>query len=256
MNYGFDEDLVEIEPEAYVLGALPQTAVQPDGQWDEFLPVYEPQARLYETWSCTVYGSQNQIETYMKRVFGFEPNYDERYNVAQIQIPPGGTNPQKAYQSFRHDGLKDDEPDPDTYEEFMDKSYLTPKRIYEAMSWLDNYVLKHEWITDITKETIKDCLKYSPIAVSVTAWHEQTGLYVDNGKRNNHWCLCYGYIEDNEGIKLKIFDTYDKSHKLLHPDHRIAFAKRIWIYENTAPKLNWLQDLCKKLLSLFSIRVW
>ena len=236
-NYGFNEELVVIEPEAYILGGkskVPTDIFRPDGQWKT--PIYEPQAEKYETAGCTVWGAQNQIEIFFKEVFGFEPNYDERfiYQIVGIRREDGGTNPQNVYESIRKHGLIDNEPMPETYDEFTDRSYLTVERLEKGKKWIrEEYDFYHDWLSDTSKETIKSALMLSPIAISVTAWQkDKDGLYISNGEPNGHWCVVYGYKEEHKGKKgifLKVFDSYDHSKKILHPDHHIAVAKRIYI---------------------------
>lgn len=233
-DYGFDESKVTIEPEAFILGStskLPNIIYRPDGQWPTLL--YEPQAETYETWGCTAWGTQNQIEMFEKEVYDFEPNYDERFTYIDAGIKVGGANPQDVYQSIRHTGLIPNEPLPSTYAEFIDKKYMTAERKAVAAKWTKQYKLHHDWLQDTSKETIVGALSLSPIGVSVTAWEQdEHGLYIDQGKPNTHWCVAFGYERNYKGvpgISLKVFDSYDHSIKYLHPNHRIAFAKRIWL---------------------------
>src|SRR3990167_9702 len=227
-NYGFNESLIEIKPEDYILGStkLPNIVHRLEGQWNT--PIYEPQADKYETWGCTVWGMENQAEIYSMEVFGFEPNYDERFIYLLSDIQEGGANPQNAYEAARANGLIDNELLPDTFAEFKDKSYLTDERKDKGQEWRQKkYEFLHDYLISPTKETIKENLKFSPIAISVTAWmQDDKGLYIDNGQLNTHWCVVYGYFEDERGIILKVFDSYDHSHKLLHPDHQLSVAKR------------------------------
>jgi hypothetical protein len=97
---------------------------------------------------------------------------------------------------------------------------------------------------------MKEALKYSPLGVSVTAWYEEDGVYVDRGQLNNHWCVCYGYIEDEGETYWKIFDSYDHSTKMLHPDHNISFCKRYSLSVKSEQKvsvwerfINWIKSL-------------
>src|SRR3990167_6395190 len=105
-QYGFDERLIVKKPEDYSFGAwtkVPTTIYSPDGQWP--LVLYEPQAEKYETFGCTIWGSQNQSEMFIKGVFGFEPNFDERFTYlhSDLSVENRGANPQNAYESARHD---------------------------------------------------------------------------------------------------------------------------------------------------------
>jgi len=239
-NYGLKLEDIEVTKEDYKFGFnLSRETLMPDGQWDEFLPVFEPQSSTYETYGCTVWGGQNQIETYMNRVFGFEPNYSERYNYILAKISPPGASPTDAYETFRKKGLINQEqlPYPNTYEEFLTPKPMDMKYIEEGEKWLQAYDFKHEWVRSNDMHAIvKHALRFSPIAISVSAWFEKDGVYVDMGTPNNHWCLAYGY----EGDKIKVFDSYDHSKKLLSPDHTIKYAKRILITKRTGErKKNW-----------------
>lgn len=274
INYGFDEKLVEIEKEAYILGVnskLPTTIQVPDGEWPDI--TYEPQAEKYETSGCTIWGGENQTEMFVKQVYGFEPNYDERFSYLHCNVDPArGANPQNFYESVRHDGLIDNEPMPDTLGEFLYTSYLTQERVNKGKQWLSRWNFWHDWLSDTSKETIKGTLPLSPVALSVTAWfRDADGLYVDNGRPNTHWCVSKGYVKPGDdlsryqvneamvqtlvakgAIVLKIFDTYDFSWKLLHPDHRIAFAKRIYMEPKDEGEVEVLEKsgILEKLLAI------
>lgn len=242
VNYGFNEAAAlaakQADTKAYVLGVnSPLGAVihAPDGQWPEVL--YEPQAATYETFGCVIWGMETSVEMFLKKVYGFEPNYDERYIYLQsdVDVSRGGSNPQNAYEAARNTGLIDNEPMPKTLLEFQDKSYLTPARYKKGKEWLSKWTFKHDWLTDTSKETIKGALPLSPVGLAVTAWlADENGLYVDNGLPNTHWVVAFGHLSEFNGVKgiiLKVFDTYDQSVKLLHPNHRISMAKRIDIRE-------------------------
>ena len=223
-NYGFDPDKLVIEEEEYKLGALPFEVIAPDGQWEP--PVYEPQAEKYETFGCTVWGTLNAIEMYFKKVFGFEPNYNEVFTYILAGITLDGASPQKACEAIRKNGVVDNAliPFPATYEEFSDPKQITPTLKAKGIEWLSDYDFKHEWIMSPTQDDIKEMLKYSPIGVGVTAWFkDENGLYVSRGLKNTHWCCAFGTTEEGN---IKIFDSYDSSVKVLHPSHQISVGKR------------------------------
>ena len=71
---------------------------------------------------------------------------------------------------------------------------------------------------------IKECLRYSPLGVSVTAWvyDDETETFIDNGIPNTHWCVLYGWNDKG----WKIFDSYNQSKKILSYDHNIQMCKR------------------------------
>ena len=241
-QYGFIEPT--ILKEDYVFGSnLPLEVINPSGNWEEWLPVFEHQAINYETWGCTIYSTLNQVETYFKKVFGFEPNYAERFNYNLVGITPPGASPSLAYESIRKQGVIDEPllPRPNTLEEFLQPKPMLSGFLKKGLEFLDKYEFKHEWVDSPNPDTIKEALKYSPISVSVTAWIQENGLYVDRGMPNSHWTMAFK-VEDG---KIHIFDSYDSSIKILHPDHKIKVAKRIHITKRETPlppKREWWND--------------
>lgn len=255
MNFGLNVDSIRDFGE-WVLGGekMPYVPYREDGDWSNYLPRYEDQSEKYETCCCTVWGSQNQVEIFYKAIYGSEPNYSERYQAALLQIRCPGTDPQRAYESIRKDGLVDanDFKLPDTHEEFLDKSKVTPRIAQKGQNWLKEHDFMHEWLwrTGAAKnvEILKDALRTSPIAVSVSAWYYQNGLFVDNGQRNNHWVVCYKV--DDTGIY--IFDSHDMSHKKLSLNHNMQMAKRIWINKRTKRAMRRHISLLEKIIAMLS----
>ena len=235
-NYGFIAPY--IQPEEWVLGGLielPEESVILSGQWDAFLPLYEPQAEKYETYGCTVWGSENATEIYMKGKFGFEPNFDEAFIYNLVGIIPPGANPQDVYEVIRNYGLIANNPLPNTYGEFCIPRPPSIEKVNEGKKWLQHYTFKHQWLFYPTadlqykQQKIKDCLPMCPIGVSVCAWKQRNNLYYKEiGEQDNHWCVVFGYVE---GEYWKVFDSYDHSVKHLEWDYDFGFAKRIWIGE-------------------------
>src|SRR5689334_16655978 len=250
-QYGFIEPIIDTTH--YVLGSatsLPKDILQSSGQWDAYLPIYEAQADLYETWGCTCWGTENALEILEKKLYGGTPNYDEAfiYNLTPIR-PPGG-DPHSVIECIRKNGLIPNKPLPPTFDEFC--AYPKPQDFEIGRKWLEKYKVGHEWVfVNVDKKTqislIKQALQYSPVAVSVTAWFEEDGIYVDNGQPNNHWCVIYGYTEVNGQTLFKVFDSYDHSLKVLHPDHNISYAKRYSLIP-IEKKDNWLIELIKSVL--------
>ena len=55
----------------FVLGAsrLPIKVINPNGQWDEFLPTEEPQKIQFETYGCVHFGTLNAVELLEKKLY-------------------------------------------------------------------------------------------------------------------------------------------------------------------------------------------
>lgn len=89
-NYGLLELTEDIKD--YILGSskMPFIPYREDGNWEDALPVFEKQRTkdYSETSACTVFSSLNQIETFIKGVYGIEPNYSERFIYNLVPIDP------------------------------------------------------------------------------------------------------------------------------------------------------------------------
>jgi hypothetical protein len=258
IDYGLLENL-GIDPRAYIRSPkVPYIYYNESGDWTEWLPKYEPQAEHYETYACTVWASLNQLETFHNFLYSKEPNYAERFNALLIGMTlQRGGDPQKAHESIRKDGVVDQEycPIPRTKTEFLDRGILTGSLLARGQYWLTKHDYFHDWLWSDPKERpadwkelLKDALKTSPLAVSVSAWNEENGVYVSYGDVNNHYCMLYNI--DEEGY-MYVFDSYDHSRKKLSKDHNIRRAKRIWLNKKTMYALvrhrHLLQSILKSL---------
>src|SRR3990167_8816070 len=245
-QYGLKLNVVE-DPRAYRLGAieLPKAILRLDGQWDAFLPSEELQITPnFETAGCTIYGTENIQQTLEKFHFGKTQEYSERYNYNLVKIVPPGADPHDAAESFRSDGVVpyDLLPITSTLEEYASPRPMPTKYISQGIAHPQE--LRHQWLWNrpIDKETrtslIREYLQYSPLAISVTAWKLENGVYVDNGQSNTHWVMLYGW--NNKG--WLIFDSYFPHRKVLSFDHKIQVCKRYILVPSTR----------KEQLSIFS----
>lgn len=245
----------QISPDNYILGGLtklPTEVINPTGKWFEYRPIYEPQfGEGWDTFGCTVWGTENAIEILLKKLTGIEYNFSERFIYILGEIRPPGADPHKITEVIRENGLIENDLLPMTasYEEFLTPDPMTSELLVEGQKW--PYELKHEWVWkgEQTREErmakIREAIKYSPLGVSVTAWFEENGVYVDRGLPNSHWCVL---LEETDKGWL-IFDSYDQATKVISFDHNIKFAKRYYLAPKLPPR-NWLVDLLKRLFSI------
>lgn len=256
INYGFKTPVIELDQ--HIFGSNNYgDIINPSGQYDTFLPPFEPQARYFETQGCTVYGTHNGVEILHKFKFNEDKDFEELYNYLDAGTDPnGGGDPHKVCESIRKSGLEETPkyPFPKTLNELLNLiGKPQPQNIVnDAKKYLENYKFNHVWVLNgyENEETriadIKDALKYGVVCVSVSAWNQSGDIYVDNGMPNNHWCVCYGWTERG----WKIFDTYDHSTKIYSFDSRIDFAKLLFLQKgNFKQENNWfLIDILKKVL--------
>ncbi len=259
MKWGLDLSAFK-DPRDYMYGSssVPQVPYQEDGNWEAFLPKYEPQAEDYETHGCTVWGAQNQLEILYKRIYGKEMNFSERFTYLLSGVNPGyGGDPQRPYESIRNNGVvfQDDLPVPDSLEEFLTPKPMNKSLLAKGEYWKGRHDFRHEWVWYLPPATaeerikiLKEALQLSPLGVSVSAWHREGDIYVDNNRPNNHWCVLYKI--DDQG--MWVMDSYDHYKKCLGFDHEIARVKRIWINRKTKSALvrhrNILQVILDRLM--------
>src|SRR3990167_5792141 len=97
---------------------------------------------------------------------------------------------------------------------------------------------------------IKKHLQYSPLCVSVTAWSEKNGVYVDNGQRNTHWVMLYGWNKSG----WLVFDSYAPHKKTLSFDHNMEVCKRYQLVASTRKQqISIMQQLLNVLWSLLGL---
>lgn len=255
-NYGL---LISEEKDAraYGAGTLPKVVLKEDGQWDEFLPVYEPQFNeFYDSFGCVVWATQNVIEIMLKKIKGIEYNFSERFTYILGKVTPPGSDPHHIAEVVRNNGLIDNEllPMTKTFAEFLKPNPMTSELKDKGMEF--PYEVNHEylWQDKITKEVrtklMKEYLCYSPLGVAVTAWHEENGVYVDLGKRNTHFTVCHGW--NTKG--WKVFDTYDHSLKIVSFDHNMEVCKRYYLEPSTRlPQISLIERILNLMKSLLFI---
>lgn len=252
-NYGF----LPPEPDegAYELGgliSLPKVILQPNRDWSAFLPKYEPQfGDGWDSFGCTVWGSENAIETLEKKLTGVEKNYSERFTYILAGVTQRGADPHKVAECIRSNGLIPDEILPMTkdYEEFLTPNPMTPELKKEGQRW--GWQFGHEYVwngvqtADAQLAKVMEALQYSPLGVSVTAWFAEKDfktnqtVYVDRDQPNTHWCVLYGV--DDYGYK--IYDSYDQTHKILSFDHKMRVCKRYSLTRKPIKRYTWWEFL-------------
>lgn len=242
-DFGLAEELRGISDYIFGASTVPFVPYNESGNWEAYLPTYENQTTRLgdETFGCTVWGSQNQIETFYKFLYKKEQNYSERFTYLNVPVNPGyGADPQDTYEAIRKNGLVDEKdlPMTDTLEQYLNTADITPTIRQKGLQWLTQHDYKHEWLwarrPDNYIEILKEALKTCPLGVSVQAWNEENGVYTSTGTSNNHWCMLYKV--DSDGYPW-VFDSYDHTKKRLSKDHNIRRAKRIWLNEKTVSSM-------------------
>lgn len=257
-KYGFKKD--EILPEHYKFGAgqLQSDILQPNGQWDQFLPPDEFQ-NLYgvEPYACATFGTLNGAETLAHRLYGRVENFSDRFLAAISGTAAARSNsPHTVAEFLRKTGVVHESdwpvtPDIDTFEKYYGP---IPDDVTElARQFVDFFDFGHDWV-NTDPASLKNALQYSPIGISMFAWVQGSdGLYYKPaGEADNHFVLLYGY---EEGKFWKIFDSYDQTHKRITWDTKFEQAKRYTLKVRTErlPELSRLQRILQILSQILHL---
>jgi len=254
MNKGFIAPV--IAPEEYIFGGLraPKIIINPGGQWDDFVPTIEHQKKNTETYNCTAFGTLNAIETLLNRQYGVQKNYSDRALGIMAGTKPPGNSPQTVAEVARKQGLLEEVYLPFDNDVTTPEAYFSPNPLpthleKKAKQWLAVYELYHEWVfTPFFKPEEKpsilmESLAYSPVGVSVDAWHQGSdGKYIKKGQ-DNHWTVIIGY---KEGEYWKCYDSYDDAVKHLAWDYNFDFGKSYRVVRKEAGSQGWFTRFMMK----------
>lgn len=247
-NYG----LIIEEPKAedFVFGAerslgskfAGREILQPDGNWEKYLPDGEPQNINYETQCCVTYSTLNALETLRNRAFDIGENLSDRFvGVGSETNPNGGNTMQKVAEFIRQNWsvFETEYPVPSTLQEFFQK---IPNKYYvlaEARGTKYDYGYEQVNLADVP-----EALKYSPVAISVPAWvQDADGLYYrPEGMGDNHAVMCYGMKNGNYLIE----DSYPPYKKEVRADVRPAVRMGYYLKKKDVSEpaySNWIDRL-------------
>ena len=240
---GFFHD-PSLDPAAWTFGTgeLLADAIQPDRQWTPWLPTVEDQlSRGFDPLSCASYGTLNVAEIYLRRVFGEERDYSDRFLAFQTGTRDKfGNDPHFVCEWLRHSGDVPEDKWPflaevDTY----DRYYAEPPAHLsdEAKTFTTEWSLKHDTVRKGSYPTLQDAmwdaLQYSPLGVSVgfNAMDEKGYVYKNGSMNDWHWCSIVGGLY---GDHFLIFDSANGAIKKaawskLNPQlvKRISITKRM-----------------------------
>lgn len=253
-KYGFIYE--QPKQEDYIFGdaSISAPILQPDGQWDKYLPADELQY-LYgvEPYACATFGTLNAIEILANRLFGFIENRSDRWTAKKTNTEKTrGNSPQVVAEHIRKNGTIDEYQWPilpaiNTFELWYSEPPAKLDR--DARTFLDQYTFKHDYVPN-DPTSMKEALKYSPIGMSVYGWNMGTdGIYQAGNGIDNHWVVCYGYLD---GKVWKVFDSYDNTHKLVEWKHQPLTVKRYYL-ELAPATITWLDKISQLLKEALAI---
>lgn len=252
MNYGYIKDEIDDRDEIFgSISSTPFEILQESSDWIEFLPPQELQSRgSIEPYSCVPSSILKNIQTLIKRKYGIDRNYSERFlSILAETGKNGGSSPRAVLQFLRKIGVPLDKHLPfdesiTTFDEYFIK--LSPKLMALAKEFTDEWNLRYD---EVNLKDIPEALKSSPLIASVSAWFQKgEKYYKPEGSRDNHLTLLYKV----NGVYDTYIDGDGDAFKTLEENYKHETVKRFHIEQKEAIiKGNWLQDLVARLLDLF-----
>ncbi len=262
-NYGFLEPVVKEKDYLFGDAQLPFDELQKDGDWTDYLPTEESQfsnEKLFETNTCTIFGTNNCLETLERRKYGGNPDYSDRELAiaSGMDWRQGGADPNVIIETARTKGLTGQEVLPNfddsvkTTDDFFKPKPLPQTIIDKAKSWLDIFQVGHDWVAKgnlVSTGVLREALKHSPLGVAVFSWaNDGTYYFRPDGEKDGHWVLLY---KVNDNGTFEIFDSYAPYKKTLRSDFRFYWVKRFSIDKKITEteKIGFLEQIRNALAS-------
>jgi hypothetical protein len=247
--------LEPIAPEDFVFGAdksletkFKGEPLQSNADWRPFLPVEEPQAPKFETQACVSFATSNALEIILRRQFDRVHNFSDRFIATGSGTSPTQGNTPKRVADFiyRNWSVFEREwpADVSTVDEFYTTIPYTLKSL--AIGRGAEFEFGYEYVNPTLPE-LKKALQYSPLGISVPAWHLQNELYVrPNGATDNHFVVLV-HIDDSG--YLYVFDTYSPYLKVC--SFLPTVAMRYHLKRKVKDERSWLRFLIDLIVATF-----
>lgn len=235
INYGLVDSLPD--PQDFTLGTINKPVLNTLADWRAFTPEFEKQIGTWEdTYGCVTFSALNCLEILFYMQYKFFVNFSDRFTVKMSGTVPGrGNTFKRVADSIRNDGFLMEEDYPwdrksneQYYQEIPDYygsiqyPYSTLKRRAQLLG--ESYDIGYEWVgwNGVSRETLREALKYGPLQVTVFAWlAPKKGVYDYYNESVNHAVTLVAVNPDDSCV---IFDSYDSSFKTLSPKFYIGAA--------------------------------
>lgn len=238
-KYGLKFDTPD--PKHWVFGAspIPYEPLQEDGDWTNYLPVKEFQnLNGIEPYACVIFTMLNCIEILIKRKYGIERNYSDRFLATVVGTRGVGSSPQEAAEILREFGVPFESAWGMENIDTEDKYFATiPQAIYDlAKEFKAEWDFKHDFVEPIP-EKITQALQCSPLLISVSAWYSNPAgrYYRPPGMADNHATTMF---YERVGEFRRVFDSYDLPFiKDVEWNALPTMLKRFWIEKKVTPEV-------------------
>lgn len=227
-KYGYQEPIIKDGDYLHGDGKLGTIAINPSGDWSQYLPDPELQNRGYETFSCVSESTLHCTEILQRKKYTDSTKYSVRFLATMSGTGPAqGNDGGTVAETLRKGGCCQETDWPFTAANYDAFYTRPPQNIIElaAYQFRDNS-FGHSWITDTTPQGMMNALTFSPLALGVYAWPQPDaqGIYHrPEGAKDCHDVTVFNYVENQYWL---IFDSYDTTIKKLAWGYGFGVGKR------------------------------
>jgi len=209
--------------------------LEESGQYDEWLPKFQPQSQpFFDDMACVSHSACYICSTLKKRKYGLDDDHADRFLAQMSGTKPWGNYLSNVVNAAKKFGICEEVvwpiPPHTTWTEYYAEPSWAAKRAAAEMP--KNYLIRYEWVQEnwrngtVEPKTLMEALKYGPVQICVRAWGRTNdqGIHTRIAGETNHAVMLYGY---EEGKYWKIFDSYLPAKKKLAWDYYIDSALKI-----------------------------
>ena len=232
-NHGI---LPEVEDEEdHVMGATlfhNWKVLKPDSDWTEEASKMineEQKGRRFDTMGCTNYALMNILEMFAINKWGETWNLSDRYGNKLSGTSRRGNTMKRVLECLRKNGVVNEEDWSWDRDKFDWNEYYAPiPQDIQAKGklWLKKYKFGYDRVW-VTKATLIEALKYSPLYVGGYAWYKRGMLYYSMGNPNHVFVL----INRTQTIA---YDSYNPYIKHLDENFKFFYVRRIYLERTDA----------------------
>jgi hypothetical protein len=258
MNTGYQHVEPQLGNFIHGDGKLGTVPLQPDGQWDAFLPEpHQQDENGFEVYDCVSEATTTCVEILAKQQYQNTITRSRRFLAANSGTgSKQGNDPQTVSESLRTAGAVYETDYPFSAPN-LNTFYQTLTRALKslAIGEFAEFAYGHSWVNS-DQQSLMDALTYSPLSAAGYAWQfdTQTGYAITPaGAIAEHDFVICGYIQ---GQYWKIRDSYAPFDKKLAWNFSFTGVKRHTIQRQVANTLqgqswwNVFLEMLKKALNL------
>lgn len=206
--------------------------LQEDSNWLDYIGVHEQQNQPrnnFDSLSCVSFSALNAIEVMLKRKYGEDYNFSDRFTAIMSGTTEQGNYFIEVAKSIVRDGVNPELAFPypdvgvtgDRWGKYHSKDNVTDELVEMGKVFLGLYKPMFEWVDLSDKTKIKEYLKYSPIQISTpyakSETADESGIIPFRAGANNHATLL---IAETDEYRL-VQDHYKDPVKKIALDYQI-----------------------------------